>query len=218
MTDPSLHDLDLTIHLNKFNKTRHREVSTADKSTAIKLLGQRERENEQRERETEQRERETEQREGETEKDLLNKLYIGCLKTACVLEKIMANITKRRAELKIDDDAFGSLCDECGIKGLAKKSLQRSDGSHSLLLLAFSDLIEAAGGDAITNNLECDYREATGPADCSVCLGVEKLLILPCGHACCFTCFVALRQTDYLKAKACPMCRANIVETLVRRN
>ena len=59
----------------------------------------------------------------------------------------MANITKRRADLKIDDDAFGSLCDECGIKGLAKKSLQRSDGSHSLLLLAFSDLIEAAGGD-----------------------------------------------------------------------
>ena len=134
MTDPSLHDLDLTIHLNKFNKTRHREVSTADKSTAIKLLGR--------------REGETEQREGETEKDLLNKLYIGCLKTACVLEKIMANITKRRAELKIDDDAFGSLCDECGIKGLAKKSLQRSDGSHSLLLLAFSDLIEAAGGDS----------------------------------------------------------------------
>ena len=141
MTDPSLHDLDLTIHLNKFNKTRHREVSTADKSTAIKLLGRRE-------GETEQREGETEQREGETEKDLLNKLYIGCLKTACVLEKIMANITKRRAELKIDDDAFGSLCDECGIKGLAKKSLQRSDGSHSLLLLAFSDLIEAAGGDS----------------------------------------------------------------------
>ena len=165
MTDPSLHDLDLTIHLNKFNKTRHREVSTADKSTAIKLLGRRERENEQRERENEQRERENEQREGEneqregeTEKDLLNKLYIGCLKTACVLEKIMANITKRRADLKIDDDAFGSLCDECGIKGLAKKSLQRSDGSHSLLLLAFSDLIEAAGGDSTLFESLMDFQ------------------------------------------------------------
>ena len=70
----------------------------------------------------------------------------------------MANITKRRADLKIDDDAFGSLCDECGIKGLAKKSLQRSDGSHSLLLLAFSDLIEAAGGDSTLFESLMDFQ------------------------------------------------------------
>jgi len=48
-------------------------------------------------------------------------------------------------------------------------------------------------------------------SECSVCMAGEKLLSLTCRHVACVSCY------NELRVKTCPVCRANIIHTFVRR-
>lgn len=86
---------------------------------------------------------------------------------------------------------FGSLCLLLGLIGFRRACLRPVAGN-----IAATPAIEVATVNPIGQGLEC-----------SICMDKPRLIaFIPCGHSVCTTCSGEL--------KACPLCRADIVDRL----